>query len=431
MNLFLKRVLPVCNNTRVLVVGTTTDYIDWIRKGNPKRAIFLTDRLIRQKGAEPCPSPEEEILCDLSDYNQSIQAVKKHIARNGFSINGIACFDCESMELSSFLAQYLELSYPDIETIRNCRDKYVSKVRWTENGLKSPAARLIKSREEASAFFRDIKGPCVLKPLSGSGSELVFCCTDEKSCEKVFNIIDSGIRERQANRMYHLPDPEQAKVIAEELIEGIEFSCDFMIEDNSLEVIRLTRKIHSPAGPLGTIRGYVLTDSLPDGIEEDHFLHILHKAASSLGVCRAICMLDFVARGHEIILLELTPRPGGDCLPFLLRRAWDFDILTSALDFAQKRRLRFSKPKNVESYIGLRLHAYHGGILERIDTERLRQDARVCEIFLTRGPGHLIRMPPEDYDSWLLGHVIFKPYYEPDFETQCNQLSDSLRVEIN
>ena len=426
----MQRVSLVCNSPKVLVVGTTTDYIDWIRKINPERAIFLTDPIIRQKAVEPCPSPAEEILCDLADYNQAIEVVKKHLSKMGLSIDGIACFDCESMELSSVIAQYFDLPYPSVEAVRNCRDKYVSKVRWRENGLMSPVAGLIKSRHEASAFFHEVNGPCVFKPLSGSGSELVFGCIDDKSCENAFIMIDKGIRERQANRMYLLSDSEQPKVVAEECIMGIEFSCDFIIEEDHLEIIRLTRKIHSSSGPLGTIRGYVLTDSLPDGIKQDEFLQILHQAARSLGIYRAICMLDFIVRGQEIVLLELTPRPGGDCLPFLLRSAWNFDILTSALDFAQQKPVRLIKPKHVEPHIGLRLHAERGGVLKKIDAKRLKEDERVCEIFLSRSPGHIIRMPPEDYDSWLLGHMILRPSSEPDIETQCNDLSDRLMVEI-
>ncbi|HEN20381.1 MAG TPA: ATP-grasp domain-containing protein, partial [Desulfobacteraceae bacterium] len=373
----------------------------------------------------------EEILCDLSNYHQVTKALKKHLAEWRLPVDGIACFDCESMELSSVIAEFLDLPYPSVDAIGKCRDKFASKAVWSENGLKTPCARLIRSREEASSFFHDINGPCVLKPLSGSGSELVFCCRDGKTCERAFIMIDRGIGERQEKRIYRLGSPEQPRIIAEEYIQGIEFSCDFIIEDSRVELIRLTRKIHSFGGPLGTIRGYVLADSLPEGIKQNDFLQIIGQAARALGVCRAICMLDFIVRDREIVLLELTPRPGGDCLPFLLRRAWNFDMLASALDFARRRPIMIQKPLDFEPYIGLRLHAKRGGVLGDIDAGLLEQDERVCEIFLPRSPGHVIRMPPEDYDSWLLGHVIFNPYPEPDFETQCNQLSDCLMVRIN
>ncbi|MCX5908762.1 MAG: biotin carboxylase, partial [Deltaproteobacteria bacterium] len=53
-----------------LVVGTTPDYIEWIRKITPDRGLFLTDPILRRRAKEPSPEAKEEILCDLADYPQ-------------------------------------------------------------------------------------------------------------------------------------------------------------------------------------------------------------------------------------------------------------------------------------------------------------------------------------------------------------------------
>ena len=39
-------------------------------------------------------------------------------------------------------------------------------------------------------------------------------------------------------------------------------------------------------------------------------------------------------------------------------------------------------------------------------------------------------MPPADYDSWLLGHVIFEPDPDPDPAVQCRRLAAKLAVEM-
>ncbi|MBI9091692.1 MAG: hypothetical protein JEZ12_20985 [Desulfobacterium sp.] len=44
-------------------------------------------------------------------------------------------------------------------------------------------------------------------------------------------------------------------------------------------------------------------------------------------------MVDFIIRNHQPVLIEMPPRPGGDCLPFLLLEAVDLDIIRLALDF--------------------------------------------------------------------------------------------------
>lgn len=415
---------------KVLVVGTTTDYIDWIRHTSPDRALFLTDAVVRRQAKEPCPLPAEEILCDLSDYSQVSQTLKRHLFKEGLRLNGIVSYDCESMELAALLAQEFALSYPSVQAVNNCRNKYMANTLWKSHKLCCPITRLIRSAADAIKFYRELGGPCVLKPLSGSGSELIFNCGSEKACETSFQKIRSRLKQQRTNRLYKSLSAEDSVILAQALVIGDEFSCDFMIENDRVEVIRLTRKILSSQGPFGTARGYLLSDALPDEIDEFDLLQTLYQSAAALGLSRAICMLDFMVHQGRIVLLELAPRPGGDCLPFLLRRCRDLDILKLSLDFYQHRPFRFKKASNSNPCLGLRLHAQHSGTLEKIDARQLQQDSRVREIYLTRQPGHLIKMPPDDYDSWLLGHIIIEPYADIEPELQCQALLEKLIVEI-
>jgi biotin carboxylase len=418
------------SNTKVLVVGTTPDYIDWIRTGCPGRALFLTDPAVRRDAQEPCPPPTEEILCNLSNYDAVRRALRQHLDNEGLQLDGVACYDCESMELAAVLARERGLPYPSVETVSNCRDKYLSKSIWQRQGLLTPQVKQIRSAAEAADFSHELGGPCVLKPLSGSGSELIFRCDDARACRKSYQKIISGMQQRRANRLYKSFFSDDPVILAESLVDGAEYSCDFVVQGDRVEVIRLTRKIISSCGPFGTALGYLLPGVLPPAIDEEDLLQTLVRSAQALGLERALCMLDFIIYQDQIFLLELAPRPGGDCLPFLLRRCWNLDILKLFLDFCQGRQLHLPEKSDLRPGIGLRLHARQSGILRKIDAGRLQRDKRVAEIYLTRRPGHRIKMPPEDYDSWLLGHVIFEPDAHSDPETQCRELIEKLVVEV-
>jgi glutathione synthase/RimK-type ligase-like ATP-grasp enzyme len=420
----------VQQRTKVLVVGTTADYIDWIRLSCPGRALFLTDPTVRRQAPEPRPTPAEEIVCDLSDYGGARQALEQCLSSEALRLNGIASYDCESMELAAVLAHEFALPYPSVQTVNNCRNKYLSKLLWQKHGLRTPRSMLIRSIADVAAFFREIGGPCVLKPLNGSGSELIFWCDSERACETGFEKIISGLQERRTNRLYKSLSNDGPMILAEEYIKGNEFSCDFVIENGGVRVIRITRKVISSTGAFGTARGYLLSASLPDGIDEQDLLQILYQSAAALGLDRAMCMLDFIIHENQIVLLELAPRPGGDCLPFLLRRCWNLDLLKLFLDFSQHRPLRIEIPSDPPACLGLRLHARHSGILKKIDASQLSNHARVRETYLCRKPGHLIRMPPDDYESWLLGHIIMEPDGHIELEAQCQTLVDKLVVEI-
>jgi biotin carboxylase len=416
---------------RVLVVGTTTDYIHWIRQSCADRALFLTDAQLRGSAAEPPPRPEEEILCDLSEYDRARSALDEHLIKFHQRLDGVACFDCESMELASILAGHFSLPYPSVEAIGHCRNKYITKRLWQSCHLETPPVTLVRSVEDAVRFQQSLQGPIVLKPLSGSGSELIFTCADPEACEAGYQRIRNGLRQRRNHRLYADFSPDDPDILAEGLIRGDEYSCDFIVQNGCADVIRLTRKIPAPAhAPFGTTLGYVLTSALPEGPDTRNLHRTLVQSAAALGIQRGVCMLDFIIDRGRAVLLELAPRPGGDCLPFLLRQACGLDMLKLLLDFACHKPLSRMPGVNGKSLVGLRVHARQSGILQHIDSRDLAADQRVRNIHLIREQGHNIILPPDDYDAWFLGHVIFEPDGRAKIEDQCNALLEKLRIVV-
>lgn len=141
-------------------------------------------------------------------------------------------------------------------------------------------------------------------------------------------------------------------------------------------------------------------------------------------------MVDFMVRQGDILLLEMAPRPGGDCLPALLRHCLGLDIIRLALDFAQGRPIRLPPPAGRDPCLGLRIHARRDGVLRKIDIGPLPRDPRLLEVQVTREPGHVIQMPPEDYDSWIMGYIIARPFTHMPVEAQCHELVEQLVMDI-
>ena len=424
---------PLSERTKVLVVGTTADYIDWIRKSHPGRALFLTDPAIRSQARESAPSGEEEVLSDLADYDGAAGALDAHLARLNLQLDGVAGYDCESLELAAVLAVKYGLPFPPVVAVANSRNKYLSKKLWTATGLACPTACRVFSTDDAARFFREHGNPCVLKPVAGSGSELIFRCDSVPDCVTGFQAIADGLNKRRNSRMYTGQGGQPPEVLAETLVQGDEYSCDFIIENGSIRIIRLTRKILAPGGAFGTARGYLFPARLPEGIDASVLTDTIYRAAVALGIHRAICMLDFIIDRGQVVLLEMTPRPGGDCLPFLLRRCLNLDPLTLLLDFSQQRLGSLDltvRPDCLPACIGLRLHASREGVLKRLDPGRLRRDKRVVAIHLIRTAGHRVVMPPADYDSWFLGHILFRPDQSSGPAEQCQALAEKLEVDF-
>lgn len=418
------------SENRLLVVGTTSDYIDWIRSTCPQRALFITDPFVRSNAREPAPAIHEEVLCELTDNEPVLKTVTRHLKRWGLRADGVACFDCESMALAALLAQDFSADFASLSAVNNCRDKLVSKILWQKNGIGTPRIAPARNIEDVIDFFSTLARDCVLKPLTGSGSELVFHCKNEKECRRAFTVIQDGLRQRKNHRLYKGNSYDSPPIIVEEFVNGSEFSCDFFMDEEAVTLIRLAKKIPSSFGPFGITMGYVLVDALPQGIDLRMFCQYLARAAGVLGIKRSICMADFVVRGDDIVLLEMAPRPGGDCLPALIRNALQLDILALTLDAAQKRPLRIGSFRPSRPFAGVRIHATQGGIFKRINYASVEQNPRIKEIHILRHPGDIIRMPPEDYDSFVLGNIIFTPENAMDLMGECRRLLDMIDVEI-
>jgi hypothetical protein len=223
-------------------------------------------------------------------------------------------------------------------------------------------------------------------------------------------------------------------VLAEEWVAGPEFSCDFLMEKDRAVILRKTRKIKVDSRPFGTISGYAIC---PENDDEGKMpgnailADLFYRSARALGIKTGVCMVDFILRNRQAVLIEMTPRPGGDCLPFLLKEAGNIDILGLTLDAASGCAWKNEKKEPYTPLVAFRIHARKNGVLKRIKTEAVANDSRVKKIHLIHSPGHRVTMPPQDYDSWFLGHMIIEPNRHKFFETECLLLAKRIDIEMD
>ncbi len=422
--------LSALNPDRVLVVGTTSDYIQWILDACPDRALFVTDPEIRKKAGEKPPQPNEELVCPLSDLDAVIHQLTGHIQHWKQTITGVVCFDCENMALASRLAQFFNLDYPDVDVIERCRNKHLSKQIWRQNNVPCPDTEAVDTIKDIFKFMDTAPEGLVLKPFFGSGSELVFMCRNQTEAKNAFHTIQHGLKKRLENPLFRTSGCHPHLMLAEKMISGPEFSCDFIVENHAVVIIRMTRKIKSASLPFGTVSGYMIPAHLPENIPQAKLEIILRDGAAALGIQRGICMVDFIVNQNTPVLIEMTPRPGGDCLPQLLKAAGNLDILSLALDFAEKKPVNPVRSDRFKLHVGFRIHAEKGGVLKGVNIDALKDEKRVKSISLSKSAGHVIAMPPEDYDSWLLGHMIIVPDSKKFPEAQSFLMAKRVKVEI-
>jgi hypothetical protein len=423
------------SDRRVIVVGTTSDYIDLIRRRYAGRALFITSPVERHAAKEPAPDQATELLCDLQQPEVVAQVLSAHLHTWNIMPVGITSYDCESMRLAAVLAERLGLQYPSAAAVDICRSKYATKIAWQSQGVPCPQTALVQTEEEVVSFQEQLGGPIVIKPLTGSGSELTFKCSDGRECSDAFQAVAAGLARHTNERMYgsssdsHGCDPRR-DVSVEEFVQGPEYSCDFVVDGDRAEIIRMAEKIPATNLTFGTTLGYIVPARLPGAFDKEKLTVHLRKAAHALGLTRALCMVDFILRQGEPVFLELTPRPGGDCLPPLVLKSSGVDTVGLALDFAEGRDLRLPPTEKWRPLVGVRLFAGVEGVIADLDTSAITADPRTLECYLKRTAGHRIVLPPDDYDSRLLGHVLFQPLSLADVDHECAEMASKLIVRM-
>ena len=265
------------DNTRILVVGTTTDYIDEIRSFYRDRVLFLTRAGLRRTAVEPAPAAGEEVLYDTTEVDSIHALLQGHLADYRLELTGITAFDCESLLPAALLAQRLHLPFASPQAVKYCRNKNACKNLWLQNGLRTPATATVNSAEEAEAFFQRHGGRGVMKPCRGSGSELVLFCARPQDAGVLYRSVFQGLRCRPYLQEKDIGSEEENGVVVEEYVDAPEYSADFIVSNGKIRILRLAKKFKSAAPMFGITEAYLLPGRLPLETErlETVFLHLL------------------------------------------------------------------------------------------------------------------------------------------------------------
>jgi biotin carboxylase len=421
------------------VVGTTPDYVYRLHKDAELPLVFLTDERFRGDSQLRAIPPSRMLFAHLDAFDAAPQKVAALLALREAKPAGVACFDCESLLLASKIASALNLPFPPRQAIVRSRNKFEARRIWTASGISSPYAALTSNVETTLLFFRAHGENIVLKPVSGSGSELLFHCTRENDVTRAVAIMEEQLPMRRSNPLFApFPDPVQGHEIdpcrswlAEEFVSGEEFSCDFVYQEDEIVLIRETGKVKAPDKPFGSVLAYTFPPSYPEDFKKDRLLDVLKKAVRSLGFDWGFFMVDYVVRGGLPVLIELTPRPGGDSIPDLVKTAAGRDTLNLYLRFVTRR---FQHPARVsmrpQSYASINLYAPNEGTVVKLDGSAVSSLPHVKKLFFKKKEGDRIILPPKDYDNRLLGYCIVATELHTDLIAECRRLEELLVVSI-
>jgi len=143
-------------------------------------------------------------------------------------------------------------------------------------------------------------------------------------------------------------------------------------------------------------------------------------------------MADFIVPDDGFpVIIEMTPRPGGDSIPDLVAIATGYDLLGTHLHIMSGKFQPpevFSMPP--ESFASINFFAPKEGEIIYLDPSRIFSLPWVKAMVLKKNVGDRIVFPPADYDNRLLGYCIVSLDLNSDLFSVSQYLQSLLKISI-
>ncbi len=178
-----------------------------------------------------------------------------------FPIDAIAPVDDDTLLLGAMAAEALGLPYHPVEAARSTRSKYELRKTLAEEGLPSPAFRLVSAQEAPERISAGIRYPCVLKPTFLAGSRGVIRANDEREFADAYRRIGAILRAPDAIAR---GGEEAGMILVEDYMEGVEAAVEGLVVRGEAHVLAIFDKPDPLEGPFFEETIYVTPSRLPE-----------------------------------------------------------------------------------------------------------------------------------------------------------------------
>ena len=244
-------------------------------------------------GIDPCPDAFCKGDADVfevvggQDFEGTCAVVEK------YGINAIVTAATDKpLVMMARIAEKYGFPFFSVDTARWSTDKFLMKERFEIGGIPHARGRLISRPEDAD----ELVFPIIVKPRDNSGSRGVKLCRNMKELRDSF---------AEALENSHMDS-----VLAEEFIEGPEYSIESLHYDGKSEVIQFTEKktTEFPYNvELGHRQPALLTEDQKDAIR-----NIVCKIGTALHFENCPSHTELKINNRGVFVIETSPRLGGD-----------------------------------------------------------------------------------------------------------------------
>lgn len=301
--------------------------------------------------------PTAHLEASFKDPKALIPLITRYAHQQRQEIAGIVGLDEEyRYVVSKYIADVFSLPFYEQSTIDAITNKYKQAIRLQQFKAPLPKFMLFNRMEDADTILF----PNVLKIVTGIGSKFVYL--NKNRTELTAHLDDFKEKSKQ---------PIQDNLILMQYIAGDEYSCDFLVTNDTVQILRVVKKITS-LSTFPFFGGFYLFN--PYSHESANFnITALEatctKIARAFGLTRGVCMMDFKFYKGSLFIIETTIRPGVAQFIDLMIDLYHY----TSLDVLIRQILRINTSIQIPQGQGLLFYisTKQSGTIKRFDVSQL------------------------------------------------------------
>lgn len=366
-------------------------------------------------------APASFLTLDLHNPGTAVPAVMEFAKTTPIDV--VLGVNDQTAVLASTISAALGLPANSIESVRAASNKRTMRSLLKKEGLPCPNVVVVGIDERPEDIVHQVTFPCVLKPLTLSGSCGVIRADDFESFQKAFSRIGSLLK------TFARPEQDIAsrQILIEDFIPGIEVALEGLLTNGTLHPLALFDKPDPLDGPYFEETIYVTPSRLPPDTQT-RIAESLAQAARAIGLREGPVHGELRINDQNIWVIEVAARSiGGKCsrmLEFGTGMSLEELILLHALG---RELPSLDLTKNAAGVMMIPIP--QEGTLESIEGQDEAQRVQgVEELVMTAQPGDQLIPLPEG--KRYLGFILARGAHPEEVEATLREAHRQLTVAI-
>ncbi len=341
------------------------------------------------------------VAVDFQDVAGAVATITDYT--NGRTVDAVLAIDDSGALLSAEIGAALKLPFNSVAAAEAARNKLRMRQLLSAGGVACPPFRRFTSADDPDWVASQVVFPCVVKPLTLSGSRGVIRANNSAE-------LTAGIQRTTTLLRKLTPSAETVEYLVEGYIPGVEVALEGMLDRGQLHVLALFDKPDPLVGPFFEETIYVTPSRLSAEIQTA-IAATTAASAEVLGLRHGPVHAELRINDEGVWLVEIAGRSIGGLCSQTLQFGTDASLEELIVRQALGRDLGdLSPPASARGVMMIPIPA--AGLLRDVDgIEQAKAVAHITDIEITAPLNHTLTPLPEG-DAYL--GFIFAEAPTPD-----------------